>query len=130
MEISKKLNLIYLRKAVQAAFTFFCIYVGIRFYQYYLWITSRSTSFVPRPPSVEAFLPISALMSLKKLLLTGVYDSIHPAGLSIFLAALAIALIARKGFCGWICPVGAERSSWNVVKPSSLGIRTFGNGRI
>ncbi len=62
--------------------------------------------FVPRPPSVEGFLPISALISLKKLLLTGTYDSIHPAGLTIFLAALVIALLARKGFCGWICPVG------------------------
>ncbi len=102
----KNLNLIYIRTFVQTGFTLFCIFVGIRFYQYYLWITSRSATVVPRPPSVEAFLPIGALVSLKKLLFTGVYDSIHPAGLTIFLAALAIALIARKGFCGWICPVG------------------------
>lgn len=106
MKKSKSCNLIFLRNAVQASFTGFCIFVGIRFYQYYLWITGDSEIFVPRPPSVEGFLPISALMSAKKLLLTGGYDSVHPAGLTIFLAALAIALLAQKGFCGWICPVG------------------------
>jgi polyferredoxin len=61
---------------------------------------------VERPPSVEAFLPISALVSLKRLVLTGNFDFIHPAGLTIFLAALTIGLLLRKGFCGWICPVG------------------------
>ncbi len=61
---------------------------------------------MPRPPSVEGFLPISALVGLKRLILTGRYDMIHPAGLTIFLAALCLGLLLRKGFCGWICPVG------------------------
>ena len=50
--------------------------------------------------------PISALLSLKRLALTGEFDPIHPAGLVILMAALTIGLLARKGFCGWICPVG------------------------
>jgi polyferredoxin len=95
-----------LRRGVQTAFALFCIYAGVRFYQYYLWVSGQSDSYVPRPPSVEAFLPIGALVNLKHLLLTGRFDPIHPAGLTIFIAALVIGLLLRKGFCGWICPVG------------------------
>lgn len=37
---------------------------------------------------------------------TGLWDGIHPAGLAIFCLALLIAIALRKGFCGYICPVG------------------------
>jgi polyferredoxin len=55
---------------------------------------------------VEAFLPIAALLGLKRLVLGGAWDEVHPAGLAILLAALATALLARKAFCSWVCPVG------------------------
>lgn len=96
-----------LRAVVHNAFLVFSLFVGYRFYLFYLWAMHRSSTFVPRPPSVEGFLPISALLGLKRLLLTGVYDPVHPAGLTILLAAIVIGLLLRKGFCGWICPVGA-----------------------
>lgn len=60
-----------------------------------------------RPASIEGFLPIGALMSLKLWLTTGFFDRIHPAGLVIFIAALLMSLLLKKSFCGWICPVGA-----------------------
>ena len=100
----KRINV--LRRTVQGGFALFCFYAGYRFYQFYLWASSQSDIYVPRPPSVEAFLPISALVNLKRLVLTGQFDTVHPAGLTIFIAALVIALFLRKGFCGWICPVG------------------------
>ena len=59
-----------------------------------------------RPPAVEGFLPISALMSLKYWLLTGNYDEVHPAGLTILIAALVSAFLARKVLCSWVCPIG------------------------
>ncbi|HER63540.1 MAG TPA: 4Fe-4S binding protein, partial [Desulfobacteraceae bacterium] len=93
------------RRLVQGAFALFCLVVGYRFYHFFLWATGDG-AFVSRPASVEAFLPVGALVSFKKLLLTGHYDRLHPAGLTIFMAALAIALLFRKGFCGWICPIG------------------------
>jgi polyferredoxin len=55
---------------------------------------------------VEGFLPISALLGLKRFLVTGKWDEIHPAGLTILLFAIATALLLRKAFCGWVCPVG------------------------
>jgi len=100
----KRINV--LRRTVQAGFALFCLYAGYRFYLFYLWASGRSDIYVPRPPSVEAFLPISALVNLKRLVMTGSFDDIHPAGLTIFMAALLIGLLLRKGFCGWICPVG------------------------
>ncbi|MCL7487521.1 MAG: 4Fe-4S binding protein [Desulfobulbaceae bacterium] len=95
-----------LRRTVQGGFALFCLYAGYRFYLFYLWASGQSDIYVPRPPSVEAFLPISALVNLKRLVLTGGFDDIHPAGLTIFMAALVMGLALRKGFCGWICPVG------------------------
>jgi polyferredoxin len=95
-----------LRLLVQSTFLLFCLYSGYRFYQFYLWATGSSATFVARPPAVEGFLPIGALVSLKSFLLTGTYDHVHPAGLTIFIAALLITVLFRKGFCGWICPVG------------------------
>lgn len=95
-----------LRRSVQTAFAVFCLYAGYRFYLFYLWASGQSETYVSRPPSVEAFLPISALVNLKRLILSGNFDTIHPAGLTIFMAVLFIGFLARKGFCGWICPVG------------------------
>jgi polyferredoxin len=76
---------------------------------------------VVRPPSVEGFLPIGGLMSLKLWITTGIFDRIHPAGLVIFLAALLLALLLKKAFCGWICPVGAVFEA-----AGKLGEKLFG----
>ncbi len=80
--------------------------VGWQFYNFYLWASGTGASYVPRPAAVEAFLPISALMSLKRFLFTGKWDAIHPAGLTFFIAVLSGALLFRRGFCGYVCPVG------------------------
>ncbi len=98
-------NIIVIRRTVQASFGLFTLYVGYQFFLFYRWGMGHG-EYVPRPPAVEGFLPISALLSLKRLVLTGEFDPIHPAGLVILMAALTICLLARKGFCGWICPVG------------------------
>jgi polyferredoxin len=98
-------NLPKIRRITLTVFTLFTLFIGWRFYQFYKWTLDHG-AYVPRPPGVEGFLPISALLGFKRLLLTGEFDPIHPAGLVIFMAALAIAFFARKGFCGWICPVG------------------------
>ncbi|HIJ79211.1 MAG: 4Fe-4S binding protein [Desulfobulbaceae bacterium] len=112
----------HLRFVMQAAFSLFCLYSGYCFYLFYAWASGASRFFVPRPPAVEAFLPISGLIGLKQLLLTGVYDEIHPAGLTIFISALLLALFFRKGFCGWICPVGFIS---NLIEKIGLQLKTI-----
>lgn len=95
-----------LRLVVQSALALFCLYAGWRFSGFVAWATGASETFVPRPPAVEGFLPISAFMALKRLVLTGRWDMVHPAGLTILIAALVMAVLLRKAFCGHICPVG------------------------
>jgi polyferredoxin len=95
------------RHVVQLLFAVFLLYVGIRFYQFYMhFATSGLKPFVARPAAVEGFLPISALVGLKVWLTTGYFDQIHPAGLILFTLFIGSGLFFRKSFCSWICPIG------------------------
>ena len=94
------------RWAVQLAYLAFLLLVGWQFARFAEAVAGTGPVEVARPPSVEAFLPISALVGLKRFLLTRYWDQIHPAGLTILLAAVATAFAARKAFCSWVCPVG------------------------
>lgn len=95
-----------LRWIVQALYLIFLLLAGVGFYRFYVQATGGGPVTVHRPPVVEGFLPISALMGIKRLLLTGRFDELHPAGLTILLAAIVSAFLARKSFCSWVCPVG------------------------
>ena len=96
-----------LHVAVQACFFLFTILVGVQFVLFASWAMGLTEVFTARPAAVEGFLPISSLLALKRFLLTGLWDPIHPAGLTILIFALLSALFLRKGFCGYVCPVGA-----------------------
>ncbi len=96
-----------LHRAVQAVFFLAMAACGVQFAFFAAWAMGASGFFVPKPASAEGFLPISALIALKRLALTGQWDPVHPAGLAILLCALATALLFRKGFCGYVCPLGA-----------------------
>lgn len=94
-----------LRKIIQAFFFTYTVIVGFWFYYYIQQLKNGNYNF-PKPASVEGFLPISALMGLKKFLLTGSFDPVHPAGLTIFIGAILMSIIVKKSFCSHICPVG------------------------
>lgn len=106
-----------LRRIIQSAFAAYCLFIGWRFHAFLQWAAGNGPE-AARPASVEAFLPISALMSFKRLLLSGNWDPIHPAGLAFLIIALLIAWLFRKGFCGYICPIGLISNTL-----SSLGNR-------
>lgn len=113
------------RWGVQAAFAAFLVLVCWQFVRFHAAIAAGGPVDVARPPAVEAFLPIAALMGAKRLFLTGYWDEIHPAGLTIFLAALATALVARKAFCSWVCPVGAASRAVEWVGRKTLWRRRW-----
>lgn len=116
----------YVRYAVQWATFLLIVFAGYKFYFFVdqFLTAGAEPSFSPelsRPSSVDGFLPIGALMAFKLWITTGIFDHIHPAGLIIFIAALSAALLLKKGFCGWICPVGTlSEPVWR------LGKRLFG----
>jgi len=102
-----------LRRIVQVGWLLVILRIGWLFVR---WVDGLEAGRIvgERPPGVEGFLPIAALMSLRQLLETGVATTIHPAGLVIFVLVLALALLAKKAFCSWVCPVGAisEALAW------------------
>lgn len=94
-----------LRLCIQTLFALACLWIGYRFVLFLNW-AAKGGQPMARPAGVEGFLPISALLGLKKLMLTGRWDVVHPAGLTILIMALAMSLLLRKGFCGYVCPMG------------------------
>ena len=95
-----------LRRTVQTVFLGVCLLIGWRFIEFYYACLNPGQPAVLRPPGVEAFLPISALMSGRYWLQTGVIQAVHPAGLLIFGAIMAVSLLFKRSFCSWVCPFG------------------------
>ena len=56
------------------------LWIGYEFYHFVLHFEKPGHPFVERPPSVDAFLPISGLMAVKFYLFTGTIEPVHPAG--------------------------------------------------
>jgi polyferredoxin len=100
------------RRSVQIAFLLLNVWIGARFYLFVRYFETAGRSvFVARPPGVEGWLPIAALMNLKYFLLTGRIPDVHPAGLFLLVAFAAISFVFRKAFCSWLCPIGTV-SEW------------------
>jgi polyferredoxin len=110
------------RTLVQSSFLLLCLWIGVEFHLFVRWgLSGGSLPARVRPPGVEGFLPISALISLKYYLQTGIINRIHPSGLFILLAALSVSLLLKKAFCSYLCPIGTlSESLW------MLGRKLFG----
>jgi polyferredoxin len=111
-----------LRGVFQLMFLGLNAWIGIEFYLFVRhYETSGQSVWAGRPPGVEGWLPIAALMNLKVLAATGATPRLHPAGMFLLIAFLAMSWIFRKSFCGWLCPVGTvSEYLWR------LGRQTFG----
>ncbi len=104
-----------LRYAVQIFFLLLTIFIGHQFNQFVQHFETPGHPFTERPASVDAFLPIGGLMAFKYFLLTGIIDPVHPAGFIMFVSILGVSLVMKKGFCGWICPIGTiSQYSWMI----------------
>ncbi|MCF6180222.1 MAG: 4Fe-4S binding protein [Geopsychrobacter sp.] len=114
--------LLRLRLLVQWGMLGWCLLLGVQLGLFVRHFESGGrAAYYPRFPGVEAFLPIGALVSLKNWLFNGQVDAIHPAALVLFVTFVALALLTRKSFCSWLCPVGTiEELMWK------LGQRLFG----
>lgn len=90
---------------LQAVFLALTIAIGLEFHAFVSSIQGE-LALSRRPPGVDGFLPISSLMSLRFLALSGEVHRAHPAGLFILLAAITMSFLIGKSFCGWLCPFG------------------------
>ena len=94
------------RKIVQYFFLAVIVLIGVQFSLFVSQLEKGNLPTITRPAAIEAFLPISSLISFKYWLFTGIFNPIHPSGLIIFLSILATALLLKRGFCSWVCPFG------------------------
>lgn len=107
-----------IRLAVQTAFVVLNVWIGARFYLWVRWVEGNGDAVV-RPPGVEGWLPIAGLMNLKAWIVTGTVPRIHPSGMFLLVAFLAISLLAKKSFCSWVCPVGTlSEWLWKLGRPN------------
>ncbi|MGE5233822.1 MAG: 4Fe-4S binding protein [Acidobacteriota bacterium] len=95
----------WLRHGVQALLMAVVLGIG---WQFVRWVNGLEAGRIvgSRPPGVEGFLPISGLMSLRHLALSGEVSPVHPAALVLLLLILVLSLLVKKAFCSWLCPVG------------------------
>jgi polyferredoxin len=95
------------RFILQAAFVLLCVWIGIEFHFFVMFLESKATTvYAARPPGVDGFLPISSLMSLYYFFLSGEIHFAHPAGFFILIAVVTMSFVFGKSFCSWACPVG------------------------
>jgi ferredoxin len=128
------------RLLVQGGFALLIVYLGAQFARFVSVAESRAPalaeamrsgvsgeSLAPmldlpvRPPGVEGFLPISGLMGALDWIHQGRLNDVHPAATVLFLLFVIIALLLRKAFCSWICPIGFLSEAL-----AQLGRRLFG----
>jgi NAD-dependent dihydropyrimidine dehydrogenase PreA subunit len=111
-----------IRHLAQAGAALLVLWIG---YDFVAWVRALEVGQTAgtRPPGVEAFLPIAALMSLRHLWATGEVHPVHPAGLVILLAVLATGLLLKKAFCSWLCPIGTLSEMLGAVGTAAFGRR-------
>jgi NAD-dependent dihydropyrimidine dehydrogenase PreA subunit len=116
---SRRRRIEWTRHAVQAGFLLTVLLIG---WQFTRWVHGLEAGQVvgTRPPGVEGFLPIAALLSLRHLFTTGEIHPVHPAGLVILVLILLMGFLAKKAFCSWACPVGTASEML-----ASVGRRLF-----
>ena len=95
-----------LRLLIQTGFSLVCVLLGIQFARFVSAAHEGRLPLPHRPAGVEGFLPISGLMGLVDWARQGTLNTIHPAAAMLVLIALALAILLRKSFCSWICPIG------------------------
>ena len=94
------------RILVQLFFAALSLLVGVQVARFYQGALAGTLPLPARPPGVEGYLPISGLMGLLDWAYQGTLNTIHPAATVLVLVALAMAVLLRKSFCSWVCPVG------------------------
>jgi ferredoxin len=95
------------RLAAQLSFVGLCAWIGLEFQRFATWGLSGGTQpYAERPPGVEGFLPISALISTCHWIVTGHLNRVHPAAVFILFSIVLMSVAVKRAFCSFFCPVG------------------------
>jgi len=105
MRLSRVRDVVTSRVVVRSAFLAFFVGACVQLVLFMRWTTGEGP-YVPRPEAVAGLLPVGHFTSFFAWIRGGGWDTLLPAGLVIIIAAVTVSLLFKRGFCGWICPVG------------------------
>lgn len=103
--VRRLLSVVTSRVFVRGAFLVFFVWLCARLLQFAAWARGNGP-YAPRPEAVAGILPVGHFTSFFAWLRGGGWDTRLPAGLVIILGAVALSLLFKRAFCGWLCPVG------------------------
>jgi polyferredoxin len=109
-----------IRRVVQVVVAFILLIAGWHFSQFVGYVRGLGPE-AGRPPVAEGFLPIAGIIAFKVYTSSGVFDTIHPAGLTIFIATIVTAFLFRRALCSWICPIGALSEQLGLLGKRLMG---------
>ena len=105
---------------IKTVFFAYFIFACIELMRFAAW--ARGTGpYVARPESPAGLLPVGHFTSFFALVRGGGWDVLLPAGLVIIIAALAVSLFFKRGFCGWICPLGTLWEAFALAGRKLMG---------
>lgn len=99
---------------IKTAFFLYFVFACVQLMRFAAW--ARGTGpFVSRPEIVAGMLPVGHFTSFFGWVRGGGWDTLLPAGLIIIMGALAVSLLFKRGFCGFICPVGTVWEGFSAL---------------
>ena len=116
----KARDIVTSRWVVKGAFLAYFVFAVVQLFRFAAWARGEGP-LVLRPEAPAGILPIGHFTSFFAWVRGGGWDELLPAGLVIILGALVVSVLLKRGFCGWVCPVGTV---WEAF--SALGRRLFG----
>ncbi len=108
------------RWVTKVAFLLFFCHAVVQLLRFERWARGQGP-FVRRPEVVGGLLPIGHFTSFFAWLRGGGWDTLLPAGLVIIIGAITVSLVFKRGFCGWICPVGTVWEGFAALGRRLLG---------
>lgn len=105
---------------VKGAFLAFFVYAVVQLFRFAAWARGEGP-FVSRPEAPAGILPIGHFTSFFGWVRGGGWDALLPAGLVVIVAAIATSLLFKRGFCGWVCPVGTVWEAFAAAGRRLLG---------
>lgn len=105
---------------VKGAFFTYFVYACVQLMRFAAWARGEGP-YVDRPEGPAGILPVGHYTSFFAWVRGGGWDTLLPAGLVIILGALALSFFFKRGFCGWICPVGTLWQGFAAVGRKLLG---------
>lgn len=109
---------------VKGVFLAFFVWSCVRLFQFAKWARGEGP-YVARPEAPAGILPIGHFTSFFAWVRGGGWDTLLPAGLVIIIGALTLSLLFKRGFCGWMCPVGTVWEAFAAAGRKLLGGRNL-----